>query len=477
LEKSDDDAYFVQLSATSRRYGKLDVARNALREYAQNRGQTKTWFWRALHLATLTEDAAKHAKLCGEARSLFGDEWNYHYERARYFLRYKNFTEARKWVERGMAAGEPRERGLYMSARCSFFLGDHESAERCLAEFLMLQPADYRGHRIRRQMANMRGEYTSDLTFMRLTRRYLTRTGRVPAIDLPLWRNAERPAGARILFWCHEGLGLGDEIMLLSLMSPLRLTGWDFAMAVHPRLLTLAQRSYPNVEFIDRSVITLSSIHSSFTHWQIANFIPDLISPIRTATDSRSRYLKPPTPSRRVLRSSTHKLTVGFSWKTTATSTSFRRSTELEAWSNFLDSRHCYFIPLQHGVTEAEREWLERKAEANGNVMPIGDPLLDMSTDADHLAGIIDSLDLVISVDNTYVHLAGGLGIACWCLLSRPAFWNWPLSGENSWYRSVTLFRQEVPGEWTAVFANIEERLKRLAGTPVGKLRKVMDFR
>ena len=42
---------------------------------------------------------------------------------------------------------------------------------------------------------------------------------------------------------------------------------------------------------------------------------------------------------------------------------------------------------------------------------------LDTYADIDGLAALMSNLDLVISVDNTTVHLAGALGVPVWVLL------------------------------------------------------------
>ncbi|MCH8828269.1 MAG: methyltransferase domain-containing protein [Planctomycetes bacterium] len=61
-------------------------------------------------------------------------------------------------------------------------------------------------------------------------------------------------------------------------------------------------------------------------------------------------------------------------------------------------------------------------------------------------------LDLVISVDNSTVHLAGALGAPTWTLLPFSADWRWFLDrGDSPWYPSMRLLRQKNRGDWSGV--------------------------
>lgn len=76
-------------------------------------------------------------------------------------------------------------------------------------------------------------------------------------------------------------------------------------------------------------------------------------------------------------------------------------------------------------------------------------------------ANIIDSLDLVITVDTSILHLAGSIGKETWALIPFNPDWRWTLEGEKTvWYESVKLFRQTNPGDWSDVIQKIESELK-----------------
>ena len=65
-------------------------------------------------------------------------------------------------------------------------------------------------------------------------------------------------------------------------------------------------------------------------------------------------------------------------------------------------------------------------------------------------AAICDRLDLIISVDTSVAHLAGGLGKPTWVLLPARSDWRWLRDRDDSpWYPTMRLFRQTTPGDWS----------------------------
>jgi hypothetical protein len=67
-------------------------------------------------------------------------------------------------------------------------------------------------------------------------------------------------------------------------------------------------------------------------------------------------------------------------------------------------------------------------------------------------AGLIENLDLVISVDTAPAHLAAAMGKPVWLLVAFPPDWRWLLGREESlWYPTMRLFRQGRAGDWDTV--------------------------
>jgi tetratricopeptide (TPR) repeat protein len=94
----------------------------------------------------------------------------------------------------------------------------------------------------------------------------------------------------------------------------------------------------------------------------------------------------------------------------------------------------------------------------------LGDGLLppyvrDFADTADLLA----TLDLVISVDTSVVHLAGAMGVPVWTLVAAVPDNRWLLGRTDTpWYDSMTLYRQPIAGDWATVIANVKHGLTNL---------------
>lgn len=75
-------------------------------------------------------------------------------------------------------------------------------------------------------------------------------------------------------------------------------------------------------------------------------------------------------------------------------------------------------------------------------------------------AAVMKNLDLVISVDTSTAHLAGGLGVPVWIFMPEPCDWRWLLKRTDTpWYPNMRLFRQPTPGDWDSTIATVAQEL------------------
>ncbi|MCP4328477.1 MAG: tetratricopeptide repeat protein [Alphaproteobacteria bacterium] len=130
----------------------------------------------------------------------------------------------------------------------------------------------------------------------------------------------------------------------------------------------------------------------------------------------------------------------------------YTRSMRLEYLAPLLDVPGVSYFNLQFG---------ESTAGFDDRIHDLGDETLG---DFYQTGGIIEQLDLLISVDTVTVHLAGALDRPVWAMLAYACDWRWGADGDRSpWYPSVRLYRQPEPKQWDAVVARIADDLTALA--------------
>jgi hypothetical protein len=122
----------------------------------------------------------------------------------------------------------------------------------------------------------------------------------------------------------------------------------------------------------------------------------------------------------------------------------WNRSAGLAAFAPLANTDGTVLISLQKGTAQsAIATYFDQAPLVN-----IGSMVREF---ADTIA-IIESLDLVVTVDTVVAHLAGAMGKPVWILLPYAPDWRWLLDREDTpWYPTARLFRQPEAGDWTSV--------------------------
>lgn len=91
-------------------------------------------------------------------------------------------------------------------------------------------------------------------------------------------------------------------------------------------------------------------------------------------------------------------------------------------------------------------------------------PHATQTQDMDDQVALMSQLDLVITVQQTAVHVGGALGVPTWVLTPKTPLWRYGLTGTTMpWYKSVKLYRQRA--EWLHIIAEVGSDLRKLIAT------------
>lgn len=277
--------------------------------------------------------------------------------------------------------------------------------------------------------------------------------GNQPLVDRPFL--SDLPSGKSAVAVLDQGVG--DQILMASLIPDLARRVETLDVACDPRLLALFRRSFPGVRFREYTMKSTPGAVATPGSFGIADTARWLRSrfadfPVHTG------YLKPDVVLRRILRERYAEKAsgplVGISWATRRVKLGAHKSLPLAAWGPILSMPGVTFVNLQYDSDPAEVESAARQFGAR----IISDPAIDPSGDLDAFAAQVGAMDLVISTSSAAAHLAGALNVPTWVFVPTGfgALWHWFLDREDSpWYPSVKLFRQATRGEWQDAVARV----------------------
>lgn len=272
------------------------------------------------------------------------------------------------------------------------------------------------------------------------------RNSREPS-PLPQWKGQPTSAQDRLLLFVEQGLG---DMLQFARYLPLvaeRFPAGVTLYAIRP-LVSLFRRSFPMITVVD-------AVPADQSAWQwqcpllslplafgtvletIPNRVPYLVPDPERVTQWKERI------DRLQLPLQGHKK-IGLVWKPgTAMNIARLKATSLQTLAPLLKQPSFTWFSLQKEPDPELVQWVNNNR------------IVDWSSgfhDFDDTAALAVNMDLVISVDTSVAHLAGGLGLPTWLLNRYASDWRWMREREDSpWYSTVRIFAQTQPGDWDGV--------------------------
>jgi Flp pilus assembly protein TadD len=278
----------------------------------------------------------------------------------------------------------------------------------------------------------------------------------------PYW-DGEPLKGWHLLVWTEQGLG--DEVLLAGMVPDVLRQGASCTLVCTARLAPLFQHSFPTVKILTREDMKRDASPAAGADYQAS--LSQLGLHLRPTVDAFPKgapYLKTDVVRtaalRQKYRGSTNDRLIGIAWHSANPQAGVEKSIPLPLWQDVLRVPGFRFISLQYGD---HSESLRAFKKSIGLEL-IVDKSVDSKNDLDGFAAQVAAMDLVISVSNTAVHFAGGLGVPVWTLLPAALgrIWYWFLERTDSpWYPSMKLFRRERGEGWEPVLLAVAQELRQ----------------
>lgn len=281
---------------------------------------------------------------------------------------------------------------------------------------------------------------------------------------LPRWDGSPQP-GKHLLLWGEQGIG--DQILHGTMLrDALARAAGQVTIAVSDRLVPLLARSLadlPQVRVIERGQPTVAAdLQCPFG--SLGRFLrraaSDFPSDASAGGVKAGAYLRA-DPAQVAAFCARHaamaggKRVYGLAWRSGNRQLADAKSIPLAQLAPLFDLPGIAWLSVQYGDVAAE-------VAASG--LPLNTALtVDGLQDIDGQAAQLAALDGIVSVSNTGVHVAAGLGLPCHLLLpkGRGRLWYWPREGTQSpWYGSVKLWRQAKSMVWEDVVTRLYNHLK-----------------
>jgi tetratricopeptide (TPR) repeat protein len=267
----------------------------------------------------------------------------------------------------------------------------------------------------------------------------------------PLWTGQDL-AGKSLLLY-HEQ-GFGDTLQMLRFVSLVANKANKVLLSVPEPLQELARESLDTANIEVTGEVNISA--ASFDFQCPLMSLPLAFSANEQSIPKSVPYLRIPATAKHSWQSRTaglHSPKVGLAWSGNPNHRNdANRSIPLESLLSKLPRGYAW-VCLQKELRAHEKDLLASHPEIatySANLLSFSDT-----------AALVDSLDLVISVDTSVVHLAGALAKPIWVLLPFAPDWRWMLERQDSpWYPTARVFRQDARRDWAPVLDRVVAELQ-----------------
>ena len=243
--------------------------------------------------------------------------------------------------------------------------------------------------------------------------------------DLPIWRGPHHACDKLLVL--SRSRDLGDELRIIRFLAHAARDVRQVTARVEARLIPLLQRSFPTVEFVDR---TQPLDPASFSHMAAQERLAYWYGTDDEAIRTSFLPLVPPDAQESARG-------IGIAWYSRAVGKSLP---SIDDWAHALSDLPGRIQSLQYREQDAGLPQLSQRS---------GRPIqtagrVDQISDLDQFAAQVAGVRGVLTISNTTAHMAGALGIPSVVVMDNGRVTSWPYAATTTpFYPNCRLIRRE----------------------------------
>jgi tetratricopeptide (TPR) repeat protein len=375
----------------------------------------------------------------------------------------KHFEKVLQLIETSEHTVDDKEKSDYVTNLGSLYIanGTPNKAIEILNKAIELNP-DNIVAKWNRSLANLElGDYEkgfSEYDFGDRTERCKERYYGDPSI--PFW---DGTPGQTVVVYGEQGIG--DELMFASMLPDI-MKDCRVIFDAHPRLANMFRQTFPKIPIYGtRKAKELKwpkfhKIDAKIAIGSLGKFYRKNLSDFPQAPYLKADSLLFDKISLHLNKAlGVGRPVIGISWQGGTKNTGVNnRIIPLEKWVPLFEALDADFISLQYTDTAVD----EIKAFEDKYPYKIHH-FQEYVDDYDLTAALVTYLDMVISVPQSVVHLAGALATPTFQFCPKKALWQMGVYGQDMpWYSSVKNYWQDASEKWEPVIQNVIHDLNTL---------------
>jgi tetratricopeptide (TPR) repeat protein len=292
----------------------------------------------------------------------------------------------------------------------------------------------------------LRGEFEAGWRESEWRTRSVAYAGQAIQLDAPAWKG-ETLEGRAIFLYGEQGFG--DNIQFIRYLPEVARRARAVYLQVPEPLEPLMQGLAPNCRLLQQgALLPAIDFHCSLMG------LPAVLGTRADSIPAAVPYLRADAKRTQAWRERLPRDTfnVGIAWSGKPSHVNDHNRSMTLATFRAIAAEGCRFVTVQPQLRDVDGAVLADWPEA----LDLGSELRDFAD----TAALVETLDLVITVDTGVAHLAGALGKPLWILLPHVPDWRWMLEREDSpWYPTARLYRQATANDWPGVLQRVQRDL------------------